>query len=402
MTFRPRLRPLVLGALLGLGPVMPGQANADPVPVGQQVRIGVQDGVVSVVFSAATRARIEDTSGKVLGQILPRESWTATRLGKAVRVTGQGQDLRIDGPVRIVPTGDQPTLVYCGRKWYRGLLEIRPGLVAVNELPLEDYLYGVVPYEMPAGWPIEALKAQAVAARTYTLANLGAVASRGYDLKPTTDHQVYGGVAKEVASSNRAVDETRGQVLAYDGRLINAYYCSAAGGYTDSAETVWGTAPVPWLQPVPDFDQEAPSYSWQRRMTRREVEVALDKHGVRLGTLMGLNPLERGFSNRVKRIEIIGAAGSRTVTGERFRYMTGMKSSLFNVAVVAGSGGAPDAFAFAGRGHGHGLGLSQWGAKGLGRMGYGHLQILGHYYPGAQLQMMATAGLPEWGLLASR
>lgn len=402
MSLRSRLRPMVLGTMLGVAPLLPGPAQADPGALDRLVRIGIQDGVDSVVFSAATRARIEDTSGRVLGQILPRESWTATRFGKAVRITGQGQDLKIDGPARIVPTGDPPTLVYCGRKWYRGLLEIRPGLVAVNEVPLEDYLYGVVPYEMPSGWPLEALKAQAVAARTYTLANLGAVASRGYDLKPTTDHQVYGGVAKEVASSNRAVDETRGQVLAYNGRLINAYYCSAAGGYTDNAETVWGTAPVPWLQPVPDFDQEAPSYSWQRRLTRREVEAALDKHGVRLGTLLALNPLERGFSNRIKRIELVGAGGSRTVTGERFRYMTGMKSSLFNVAAVPGADGHLEAFAFAGRGHGHGLGLSQWGAKGLGRMGYGHLQILGHYYPGAQLQVAQSAMMPDWGLLARR
>ena len=118
-----------------------------------------------------------------------------------------------------------------------------------------------------------------------------------------------------------------------------------------------------------------------------------------IGTIVSLNPLERGYSNRIKRLEIVGTAGRRIVTGERFRYMTGLKSSLFNVAVAGGTPEAPEAFAFAGRGHGHGLGLSQWGAKGLGKLGYGHLQILGHYYPGAQLDSTQMAQMPSWGLL---
>ncbi|MEB3297886.1 MAG: SpoIID/LytB domain-containing protein [Candidatus Sericytochromatia bacterium] len=402
MRHRHPVRRALFGLAVGSGILASRPALADPNPWQRSVRVGVQDGVESVVFSAATEARLEDADGRLLLMLRPRESWTASRLGKSLRLSGEGQDLRVEGPVRVLPSGTPPTLVYCGRKWYRGILEIRPGLVAINELPLEDYLYGVVPYEMPASWPLEALKAQAVAARTYTLANLGAMAAKGYDLKPTTDHQVYGGVAKEVASTNRAVDETRGQTLVYGGKLINAFYCSAAGGYTDNAETVWGTASVPWLQPVPDFDQEAPSYSWQRRLSRKELETALDRHGVRLGALQTLNPLERGFSNRIKRLEIVGTGGRRIVSGEKFRYMTGMKSSLFNVAAVPPQDGKPEGFAFAGRGHGHGLGLSQWGARGLGRMGYGHLQILGHYYPGAQLQQIETAKLPTWGMLASR
>jgi stage II sporulation protein D len=104
---------------------------------------------------------------------------------------------------------------------------------------------------------------------------------------------------------------------------------------------------------------------------------------------VGLEPLERGYSGRVKTLAVRGTRGNRTVSGERFRWATGLKSSLFNVAPVT-EGARVSGFAFAGRGHGHGLGLSQWGARGMGNMGYNYAQILSHYYPGVQLTQVGT------------
>lgn len=360
------------------------------------VRIGILDGVGSFTFSSATDATLVGDNGVSLGVVRPREAWAARGAGKLVTVQGPGATLSASGPIRVIPQtppGAVP-LVYIGTKWYRGVLEIRPGLVAVNEVPLEQYLYGVVPAEMPSKWPIEALKAQAVAARSYTIAKLGDMASRGYDLKPTTDHQVYGGAEKEKPETNYAVDATRGEILVYNGRAIPAFYSSAAGGYTDSAETVWGGRSIPYLSPVPDFDQDAPSYLWNTTLSASGLRASLARLGVAVGNILGLEPVERGFSGRIKKLVIRGDRGSKTVSGEQFRWATGLKSSLFNVAPVI-EGGQVVAFAFAGRGHGHGLGLSQWGARGMGNMGYNYLQILSHYYPGAQVaQMNQTASLP--------
>lgn len=355
------------------------------------VRIGILDGVGSFTFSAASDATVVGDNGMAIGVMRPREAWAARSAGGRIMVQGPGANLSATAPIRVIPTvpaGGVP-LVYIGTKWYRGILEIRPGLVAVNEVPIEQYLYGVVPAEMPSKWPLEALKAQAVAARSYTIAKLGDMASRGYDLKPTTDHQVYSGAGKEKPETNYAVDATRGEVLAYNGRAIPAFYSSAAGGYTDTAETVWGGRNIPYLAAVPDFDQDAPSYLWETTLSSSALRSALAKLGVSIGDIVSIEPLERGYSGRVKKLAIRGERGSKTVTGEQFRWATGLKSSLFNVAPTGGG-----SFAFAGRGHGHGLGLSQWGARGMGNMGYSYIQILGHYYPGAQLvQMNQTATL---------
>ncbi|MBM3268330.1 MAG: SpoIID/LytB domain-containing protein [Candidatus Sericytochromatia bacterium] len=351
------------------------------------VRIGILDGVGSFTFSSASEAAIVSETGVAVGSVRPREAWAARSAGRQLSLSVAGKTLSFSGPVRVIPLiggAAEVPLVYIGSKWYRGLLEIRPGLVAVNEVPLEQYLYGVVPAEMPSKWPLEALKAQAVAARSYTLAKLGDMASRGYDLKPTTDHQVYGGAAKERPETNYAVDATRGEVLLFNGAPIPAFYCSAAGGYTDSAETVWGGRSIPYLLPVPDFDQEAPSYVWQSQLSAAALRNALGKLGVAIGDVVAIEPRERGYSGRVKTLAVRGTQGVKIVSGERFRWATGLKSSLFNVAPVE-DGGRIVAFAFAGRGHGHGLGLSQWGARGMGTMGYNYAQILAHYYPGVQL-----------------
>ncbi|MBI6546081.1 MAG: SpoIID/LytB domain-containing protein [Cyanobacteria bacterium NC_groundwater_1444_Ag_S-0.65um_54_12] len=357
------------------------------------VRIGLIDGVTAFVFSAATTATIIDERGQELGTVRTREAWQARRSGKRIILTAGDQTLLANGPVRILPAyqSGSPPMVYVGKRWYRGILEIRDGLIAINELPMEDYLYGVVPCEMPHTWPLEALKAQAVAARTYTVAKLGEMAARGYDLKPTTDHQVYGGAARETPESNLAVDATRGEVVTYNGRPIPAYYCSAAGGYTDGADTVWGGDPVPYLQAVPDFDQAAPSYLWQHTISAVALRSDLERHGISIGDLTAIEPLLRGYSGRVRTLAIRGSQGDKVLSGERFRYITGLKSSLFNVAPELDEHGRTTGFTFAGRGHGHGVGLSQWGSRGLGQMGYSYVQILSHYYPHSQLTIRQAA-----------
>ncbi|MNY07282.1 Amidase enhancer precursor [compost metagenome] len=262
-------------------------------------------------------------------------------------------------------------------KTYRGELEVRMGagaLTVVNEVPLEAYLYGVVPAEVIPSWHPEALKAQAVAARTYAVAHLGQFASLGYDLKATVASQVYGGTKLERPSTNKAVDDTRGRILTYLGKPIEAVYSDSSGGFTESCLEVWGKA-VPYLQAVPDFDQQSPRYVWETTITPDRFAPALQKLGLSIGELVSIEPLERSYSGRLKRARLTGTAGTAEVGGEKLRFAFGLRSTFFNVARQADG-----SLAFAGRGWGHGVGMSQWGAKAMADMGYAYDQILAHYY----------------------
>lgn len=139
-------------------------------------------------------------------------------------------------------------------RWYRGIIMIQNKngkLTVINNVPLEDYIKGVVPSEMPTSWATEAHKAQAIAARSYALANLGKRARYGYDLKDTPEDQAYGGASKETADTNYAVDQTKGIVLTYNMKVINAYYSASAGGQTNVDS--WGGS-LPYLRSVPSFD----------------------------------------------------------------------------------------------------------------------------------------------------
>ena len=160
------------------------------------------------------------------------------------------------GTDSIVLRPDSAGYVSTKGKWYRGKLIVKLSankLTVINDVDLEDYIKGVVPAEMPPSWESEALKAQAIAARSYALANLGKQARFGYDLKDNTEDQAYGGASAETNKTNRAVDETKGLVLTYDMKIISAYYSASAGGYTNT--NAWG-ASLPYLHSVFSFDED--------------------------------------------------------------------------------------------------------------------------------------------------
>ncbi|MBI6546361.1 MAG: SpoIID/LytB domain-containing protein [Cyanobacteria bacterium NC_groundwater_1444_Ag_S-0.65um_54_12] len=308
--------------------------------------------------------------------------------GQLSLVTNDGSSERLPSPVRLVTTGP----IFVAKRWYRGSLELLAtagGITAINEVPLEEYLLGVVPVEMPPSWPSEALKAQAVAARTYAMAHLGDFKASGYDLKPTVKSQVYGGLTAENASATLAVTATVGKILTYDGKPIQAYYCAGAGGYTEGAEAITGfeqrTASLrpgsyPYLQPVPDFDWAAPRWRWEVFLTSEQIAQKLERQGLELGRITRITATERSYSQRVRWIKVTGDKGEREMPGQTFRFALGLYSTLFSIEAVPNRG-----FHFVGRGWGHGVGLSQWGAKQLANWGYDYQEILVHYYPGAEL-----------------
>lgn len=305
-------------------------------------------------------------------------------------------------------------------KRYRGVLEIRQtgkaAMTVINILPLEAYLYGVVPEEVSPSWPLEAVKAQAVAARSYAYTSINKHQSQDFDVCPTVHCQVYGGRDSEAARSNQAVDETRGMMATYRGNVITTFFHASSGGHTENSEHVWGT-PLPYLKGVRDFDQTSPRYTWERRVPIAELSEKMQKNGFSVGvvTRVELSPLtkqpvtaaDRGVSGRVKTIKITGTAGTVQISGAKFGSLLGLPSLLFELslsqegsvpAMAKKSAGrrpakhaAPDTLLVSGRGAGHGIGLSQWGAKAMaekapsGNKQY-YQEILTHYYQGVKIQ----------------
>ncbi|MBY0357120.1 MAG: SpoIID/LytB domain-containing protein [Candidatus Obscuribacterales bacterium] len=264
-------------------------------------------------------------------------------------------------------------------KFYRGQLFIDPKVsdgktfTAVNLVNLEDYLLSVVPTEMPANWNSEALKAQAIAARSYALANIGKHIKEGFDVKATTEDQVYSGIASENSTTNSAVAATKGLVMKHRNQVVSAFFHSSAGGFTDLADNVWAKN-LTYIKSVPDFDDQSPHFNWKRQFATAEVEERLLKSGINIGALLGVFPLSRSDAQRVKYVLISGSLQTLVVSGEEFRNLLALPSSLFHVSTQ------PEKYHLNGRGFGHGLGLSQWGAKYLGDNGYNAAQILSYYY----------------------
>ena len=229
---------------------------------------------------------------------------------------------------------------------YRGAIDFSPGVFsgvdAVNSLPLDTYVQGVVPDESPPSWPLEALKAQAVAARTYAVATMKPSAT--FDLYPDTRSQVYGGVAAEEPSTNQAVAETSGQVVTYQGAPVVTYFFSTSGGRTEDVEnTPLGNEPRPWLKSVDDpYDDTSPRHRWGPiRLTMRQA-------GRRLGSLVkgkfrGIEVLQRGRSPRIVEADVVGSRGRTRVTGGQLRARFGLFDTwAFFTSITTGQAPPPE------------------------------------------------------------
>ncbi|MBI3814696.1 MAG: SpoIID/LytB domain-containing protein [Nitrospinae bacterium] len=290
--------------------------------------------------------------------------------------------------VKIITPAD--TLIKVDKNNYRGSIEIRRGerdsLLVINEIDIEDYLKGVINEEISAKWHHESLKAQAVVARTYALYQKERRKDNPYHLEATTADQVYGGARNEDERTNRAVEDTRGIVLTYDGRLAKAFYHSASGGITEDVTDVWGGEGESYLKPVKcDFDRDAPNYQWEVEMDKAHIETAFSRNGIRTDDISSIEIISFTSSKRVSELYITHRNGVEKISGVDFRRIIGydtIKSTLFRVKENGGG------FLFYGRGSGHGVGLCQWGAKGMAEKGYSFTDILKYYYPGIEIKRM--------------
>lgn len=220
------------------------------------IKIGLQTEVNRTYIGASTQAEIIDCNTNKLIFVMDKMQGYEFKPHKniiAIKVDGEFKKINSD---KIVIKPQEDGFISVKKKWYRGhfkLVNDGDGLTVINDIPIEQYLRGVVPSEMPPVWEHEAHKAQAIAARSYALANLGKRAKYGYDLKDTPEDQAYGGATAETPQTNDAVIETEGIVLIYDGKIIPAYYSASAGGHTKDASQVW-TKDLAFIKAVPSFD----------------------------------------------------------------------------------------------------------------------------------------------------
>ncbi len=301
---------------------------------------------------------------------------------------------------------------------YRGEIEFfhrGEGMTVVNTVNMEEYLYSVVPSEMPSHWPVAALEAQAVAARSYTIAGMnGRYRERGFDLLSSVASHYYRGISGEHPRTTAAVNATRGKVLHANGAVLNAVYSANTAGYTESSASVWGsttaligvsdkmlperTEPEPPEQLMRWLESTPPSYSsieglYSRSAYRWSVWVHRDdilnrNRNAGLGTVTAVTPLARGTSGRVESVLITGTDGAEVVRRDAIRSrLGGLRSNLFMVEPKLDADGQPEYFVFTGAGWGHGVGMCQTGAAGMASDGYTAQDILEHYYPRAELML---------------
>ena len=377
-----------------------------------------------------------------------------------LKIRGQmsdGSSRSLSARSAIEVQSDDPRGIWLGSRRYRGRLQflVRRGQVqVVNHLGVETYLASVVGSEMPHRWPLPALQAQAVAARTYALRQLGKAGD--FDVKASVSSQVYRGVESETPSTIEAVQSTRSLVLVHAGRMINAVFHSSSGGATEPSGEVWRNQ-LPYLVSVADHDQHSPAHRWNKRFD----DDALRELFRETGGVKRLQVLKTSSTGRVRTARVQGPRGSLVLTGRELRQRLGLKSTMVQFELINGStesliasaetahqaappliglwqdsASAPDTSSSTsgrlasllpppplpplnpsafnqprprlrvgeivlearGQGFGHGVGMSQWGAHGLALQGADFRQILLHYYRGAEIRPYRSSDDPTVAL----
>ena len=311
---------------------------------------------------------VSDTQVSIVGQGAVMQ----LRTMKGPSGSGEERSWQVLGPVELVAVGNRMTII--------------------SLVHLEEYVGGVVSGEVSPSWPLEALKAQAVAARTYVLYKQMENRQQLFDVLASVQDQVYHGHSVRPESIQQAIQGTAGQVLTYENRPIFAAYSSTAAGPTEDALYVWALD-LPYLKGVAcPFDEQAPRYEWQTSFTFDYLERQLRKEGYAVGTVATLTPYTLTPSGRVDRVRILHSKGEVILRGQDLRRVIGY-SKIFSTQFSIQKLGSE--VVIVGHGAGHAVGLCQWGMREMAQLGYNYQSILRHYYPGTTLlpldRVMLTA-----------
>lgn len=315
--------------------------------------------------------------------------------------------------------------IVCQGKKYRGAirLSVRHGkILIISVVHMDEYLYGVVGKEMSDSFPLEALKAQSVAARNYAVISMRRHESEGFNLCNGVHCQAYGAVASEGSNVRQAVDETTGKLLYYNGEVVECYYYSSNGGYTESSENVW-VSEIGYLRGKADPFEDGsriPGYNWEVTFTAEEIKTVLDSRGIDIGDIVNVEVTDYSENNHVTAIKIEGTKGEKVYYKDNIRaaFPGNLRSTYFTVSsgageasvrvltgngmetvkiapsyIMSGNGilkvsgkGREGEFTFSGSGYGHGVGMSQYGAYFMAEQGYTYEDILKFYYTDTEIK----------------
>jgi stage II sporulation protein D (peptidoglycan lytic transglycosylase) len=270
------------------------------------------------------------------------------------------------------------------KRRYEGFLELVPsknGFYIINHIPVEAYLEGVLNAEISTAWPIEVVKAQSVIARTYALYKRKHRKNKLWHVSSSHSDQVYKGINISDQRGIQAIQQTRGIVVEYQGKLAQTFYHSNCGGITEDPRAIW-TNSIPYLtvKSVP-YGKKDPRFSWETSFSQEELQQVLRRAGLKVNNINSLSILDYTSSGRVNQLSI-NRSETLTLPAAEFRKHAGygrVQSLLFDVIRV------PGGFHFKGKGNGHGVGLSQWSAKEMAEIGYRYHEILYFFYNGIKL-----------------
>ena len=397
-----------------------GRAPAQPLPpaAGElpraepSVRVGVLVDAPEVEVSAPEGFEVV-VGGAAVARAGAGQAWRFRAAGAGIEALDDAGAPagRWDGVVTVRPSGAGPLTL--GERPYMGgalLRRTEGGVTAVNVLGLEDYLLGVVPHELGRRPPseIEAVKAQAVAARTYAVGHMGRREAQGFDFFATVSDQVYRGLEVRDSVAERAVRETRGQIVAWQGAPILAYYSSTCGGRTSAIHEVWRSAPLPYLRSIADVDPATGEAwcafsnrfrweeTWRGAELTRILGRTLAQHSGRAVPAGGVQRAEvrsRTTSERVDTLLLVVGGQEFVVRGDSTRWVLRpdsadgriLNSARFDLAAEHDEAGHISSLTARGGGWGHGIGMCQVGAIGRARGGQSHRQILTAYYQGTDI-----------------
>lgn len=381
-----------------LGSVLAGCAprylSQKPEPEVALIRIALGRGLPQAEVQGADTVYLSDQDHSAA--IVPGQCWKLLPASGGLAIqTSQGQTL---GPIRGFVRIYSRSPFFINQREFSGPAEIRQAagnsLLLVLETELEKYLLGVVSAEMGSGrQELEALKAQAVASRSYAITRIGASPEAGYDIEAGVQHQAYNSGGNVPPLIRKAVEETRGQVLTCDGKVIAANFHSTCGGHTAMPSEVWQAIDerFPFLRSVKDdYCKISPRYSWQDTVTAREM---LDRlfPGQPQARIRNAEILERSRSGRVLALKVSAVCGDTVLYKDKIRFglsASPVLSTRFELKVQRDEEGFVASMTLEGSGYGHGVGLCQWGAIGMAREGKSYNNILRHYYREVEIKRL--------------
>ena len=300
-----------------------------------QIEVNIGGDGAFKVYNLKSNSLVSEERNKIV-KLLPHD--------KGIEILEKGV---YSGPIKITPVGNTKIIVvFNGQKYrYRGDIEIdinkeHGKLDIINIIGIEEYLYGVLKKEISPRWPAEALKAQAIAARTFAIFNMDKYIDKGYNICASTNSQAYGGVNHEDPLTNKAVDETRGVIMTYKGNPINAVYHSDSGGYTEDSENVWGSF-LPYLRSVESkFEEKVspPHHTWSYSINEKDLTEKLQKQGYKINSVISIEPVKKSEICRTS--ELVFTSDNNKVINMKtndFRSLMGaelIRSTLFNIKTI--------------------------------------------------------------------